>query len=87
MRSPEVGLAELDPRIVRLSRTTFCGRRLTRRQIADIRQTADSFPPLRRTELGYTVCEHLGWHTARGATPPATGAAPAGGTRAARDPS
>ena len=54
---------DIDPRIQRLKSTTFCGKRLTRRQIADIQETVGRFPQLSRTELGQTLCEHLGWHT------------------------
>ena len=55
-----------DPRIRRLKSTTFCGKRLTRRQIAAIQETVGRFPQLSRTELGQTLCEHLGWHTPKG---------------------
>ena len=58
--------AELDPRIVRLASTTFCGQRLRRSQIADIQEIVTSLPLLSRTELGHTVCEHLRWQTPRG---------------------
>ena len=57
---------DIDPRIQRLKSTTFCGKRLTRRQIADIQETVGRFPQLSRTELGQTLCEHLGWHTPKG---------------------
>ena len=49
----------LDPLIQNLKSTTFCGRRLTRRQIADIQEVVRTFPQLSRNELGQTVCEHL----------------------------
>ena len=58
--------AALDPRIVRLASTTFCGQRLRRSQIADIQEIVTSLPLLSRTELGHTVCEHLRWQTPRG---------------------
>jgi hypothetical protein len=58
--------AAIDPRIQRLKLTTFCGKRLTRRQIADVQEMAASLPGLSRNELGKTVCEHLGWKTKRG---------------------
>ncbi len=58
--------AELDPRIVRLASTTFCGHRLRRSQIADIQEIVTSLPLLSRTELGHTVCEYLRWQTPRG---------------------
>ncbi len=56
----------MDPRIETLPSTTFFGRRLTRKQIADIQKTVALFPSLSRRELGYTVCEHLGWLTPKG---------------------
>ena len=58
--------AAIDPRIQRLKLTTFCGKRLTQRQIADVQEMAASLPGLSRNELGKTVCEHLGWKTKRG---------------------
>ncbi len=56
----------MDPRIENLKSTTFLGKRLTRRQIADIRETVGRFPKLSRTELGHTLCEHLHWQTPNG---------------------
>lgn len=58
----------MDPLIENLKSTTFFGRRLTRKQIAGIQETARLFPGLSRTELGHTICEHLGWHTPNGDT-------------------
>ena len=58
----------MDSRIENLPSTTFFGHRLTRRQIADIQETVALCPALSRRELGHTVCEHLGWYTAKGAT-------------------
>ena len=58
--------AALDPRIVRLAATAFCGHRLRRSQIADIQEIVTSLPLLSRTELGHTICEHLRWQTPRG---------------------
>ena len=58
--------AAIDPRIQRLKLTTFLGKRLTRRQIADVQEMAASLPGLSRNELGKTVCEQLGWKTKRG---------------------
>ena len=49
----------MDPRIAALKSTTFLGRRLTRRQIADIRETVELFPNDSRTELSKTICENL----------------------------
>ncbi len=51
----------MDPLIENLKSTTFFGKRLTRRQIADIQETVGRFPKLSRTELGHTLCEHLLW--------------------------
>ena len=56
----------IDPRIRNLKSTTFLGKRLTRRQIADIQETVGRFPQLSRAELGHTICEHLGWHAPNG---------------------
>ena len=56
----------IDPRIQALKSTTFVGKRLTRRQIADIQQTVALFPKLSRAELANTICEHLGWQTPNG---------------------
>ncbi len=56
----------MDPRIENLKSTTFFGKRLRRRQIADIQTTVSLYPGLSRRELGYTICEHLGWFTPNG---------------------
>ena len=56
----------MDPRIANLKSTTFFGKRLRRRQIADIQATVSLFPGLSRRELGSTICEHLGWFTPSG---------------------
>ena len=56
----------MDPRIENLKSTTFFGKRLTRRQIADIQETVALFPGLSRRELSNTICEHLGWFTPKG---------------------
>ena len=66
MRRPAAPAPALDPRIARLPCTTFCGQRLTRRQIGAIQETVSLLPQLSRTELGHTICEHLGWQTPRG---------------------
>ena len=57
----------MDQRIADLKSTTFSGRRLTRRQIADVQETVALFPNDSRNELAKTICEHLGWRTAKGA--------------------
>ena len=56
----------MDPRIRNLTSTTFCGERLSRREIASIQETVQFFPQLSRTELGHTVCVQLGWQTPGG---------------------
>ena len=56
----------MDPRIAALKSTTFLGRRFTRRQIADIRETVELFPNDSRNELSKTICEHLNWTTPKG---------------------
>ena len=56
----------MDEAIRKLKSTTFLGRRLTRRQIADVQRTARSFPGLSRNELAHTVCEHLNLHAPNG---------------------
>lgn len=49
-----------------LPKTTFSGRRFTRKQLAQVQQTVQRFPQLTRTELARTVCEHLRWKTPNG---------------------
>ncbi len=56
----------MDSRIENLKSTTFCGTRLTRRQIADIQKTVKMFPALSRHELAAALCSHLGWFTPKG---------------------
>jgi hypothetical protein len=43
-----------------------CGRQITTEELAQIRETVETFRRLSREELVQTVCEHLGWHTASG---------------------
>ena len=57
----------MDRRIIALASTTFSGRRLNRRQIADIQATVALLRNDSRNELAKTICEHLGWKTAKGA--------------------
>ncbi len=57
----------MDEAIRKLKSTTFFGRRLTRRQIADLQRTVRECAGLSRHELGLTICEHLNWHTPGGA--------------------
>ena len=56
----------MDPRVADLKSTTFSGRRLTRRQIAEVQQTVTLLPLHSRNELAKTICEHLDWVTAKG---------------------
>ena len=49
-----------------LPQTTFSGRRFTRKQLAQIQATVQTFPNLSRKELACTVCEHLSWTTPNG---------------------
>lgn len=52
--------------IEELESTTFAGRRFTRKQLARIQKTVNTFPKLSRRELGHTICEHLNWTTPSG---------------------
>ena len=58
----------IDPRIQDLPSTTFFGKRLSRRQIADVQELVQASSGLSRTELALTVCEHLHWHAGSGAS-------------------
>jgi hypothetical protein len=49
-----------------LERTTFSGRRFTRKQLREVQETVETFKNLSRKELALTVCEHLNWKTPRG---------------------
>ncbi len=49
-----------------LPKTTFNGRRFTRKQLAQVQATVELFPLLSRKELARTVCEHLSWTTPNG---------------------
>ena len=46
-----------------LEKTTFSGRRFTRKQLEQIRETVNMFKNLSRKELAKTICEHLNWIT------------------------
>ncbi len=52
--------------VATLPKTTFSGRRFTRKQLAQIQETVLLFPNLSRKELALTVCEHLHWTTPTG---------------------
>ena len=49
-----------------LSSTTFSGRRFTRRQLAQVIETVETFKNLSRKELTLTICEHLDWKNPAG---------------------
>ncbi len=49
-----------------LLKTTFSGRRFTRKQLAHVQETVEQFPNLSRAELAHTLCEHLNWKTPNG---------------------
>ena len=49
-----------------LPKTTFSGRRFTRKQLRQVRETVQTFKNLSRKELALTLCEHLRWLTPNG---------------------
>ena len=49
-----------------LPKTTFGGRRFTRKQLARVQETVQTFSRLSRKELALTVCEHLEWKNPSG---------------------
>lgn len=49
-----------------LPKTTFSGRRFTRKQLEQIQDTVSTFKNLSRKELAKTLCEHLSWITPNG---------------------
>lgn len=49
-----------------LEKTTFSGRRFTRKQLAGVQETVAGFPNLSPNELALTLCEHLDWTTPNG---------------------
>ena len=46
-----------------LPKTTFSGRRFTRKQLELVQETVQTFKNLSRRELALTLCEHLDWKT------------------------
>ena len=56
----------MNQEIETLQSTTFGGKRFTRKQLAHIQQTVETFPALSRRELGHTICENLRWTTPKG---------------------
>ena len=49
-----------------LPKTTFSGRRFTRKQLTQVQETVQRFKNLSRKELALTLCEHLSWKTPNG---------------------
>lgn len=49
-----------------LPSTTFSGRRFTRKQLAQVQETVETFKNLSRKELTLTICEHLDWKNPAG---------------------
>ena len=49
-----------------LEKTTFSGRRFTRKQLAQVQETVQTFQNLSLRELANTICEHLDWKNAKG---------------------
>ena len=49
-----------------LPSTVFSGRRFTRKQLTEIRDTVKTFWNLSRKELAFTLCEHLNWKNPAG---------------------
>lgn len=49
-----------------LPKTTFSGRRFTRKQLEQVQETVQTFKNLSLKELALTVCEHLNWTTPNG---------------------
>ena len=56
----------MDPRIIALQSTTFSGRRLTRRQIAEVQETVGQLANEIPNELRKIICGHLDGLTAKG---------------------
>jgi len=51
----------MDNDLEHLKSTTFGGRRFTRKQLVQIRETIRAYPNLSRRELSHTFCEHFSW--------------------------
>jgi hypothetical protein len=49
-----------------LPKTTFSGRRFTRKQLKQVQETVQTFQNLSLKELALTLCEHLNWTTPNG---------------------
>ena len=61
------------PRIKNLKSTTFQGTRCTRRKLAAMQETVQTFPRLSRHELAQTLCMHHRTGGRGGRTAPARG--------------
>jgi Domain of unknown function (DUF4338)/Transposase DDE domain len=62
-----VGVCSENPSAIEsLESTTFSGRRFTRNQLVKVVDTIRMFPNLSRTELAFTLCEHLSWKSPNG---------------------
>lgn len=46
---------------------TLSGRYFSKKELCQIQETVKMFPNLSRTELAFTICEHLSWVTPKGA--------------------
>lgn len=49
-----------------LPKTKFSGRKFTRKQLLQVKETVESFQNLSRKELALTICEHFDWKAANG---------------------
>jgi hypothetical protein len=49
-----------------LSSTTFSGRQFTRKELAEIKDTIETFGNLSRSEIAFTLCENLNWKNPAG---------------------
>ena len=56
----------MDSDIAKLPATTFSGRRVTRRQLEDVKWTVENISHSSRNDLARTICEHLNWRTKKG---------------------
>lgn len=63
----DLGDSTLMKSVETLEKTTFSGRRFTRRQLVRVQETVQMFPNLSSNELALTICEHLDWTAPNGA--------------------
>ena len=45
---------------------TLSGRYFSKKELRQVQETVKMFPDLSRTELAFTICEHLSWITPKG---------------------